>query len=90
MALQIPTGIDDFRKLREARLEYVDKTSLIRELIDRSGVEVVHLQRPRRFGKTLNLSSQRGAEPASSTGLRRRATGRRGVGCGWLCGGVRW
>ncbi len=59
MALQIPIGIDDFRKLREAGLEYVDKTSLICELITRSGVEVVLLPRPRRFGKTLNLSMVR-------------------------------
>jgi hypothetical protein len=43
MALPIPIGIDDFRKLREAKLEYIDKTGLIRELLDRAGVEVVLL-----------------------------------------------
>jgi IS1 family transposase len=53
---RIPIGIDDFRTLREAGLEYVDKSDLIRQLLDRSGVEVVLLPRPRRFGKTLNLS----------------------------------
>ena len=52
-------GIDDFRTLREQRLEYVDKSHLIRELLDRTGVEVVLLPRPRRFGKTLNLSMLR-------------------------------
>ncbi len=59
MALRIPIGIDDFRQLREAGLEYVDKSDLIRELLDRAGVEVVSLPRPRRFGKTLNLSMLR-------------------------------
>ena len=59
MALQLPIGIDDFRKLRELRLEYVDKSHLIRELLDKRGVEVALLPRPRRFGKTLNLSMLR-------------------------------
>jgi hypothetical protein len=53
---RIPIGIDDFRKLRELGLEYVDKSDLIRQLIDRKGVEAVLLPRPRRFGKSLNLS----------------------------------
>ncbi len=59
MALQLPIGIDDFRRLRELRLEYVDKSHLIRELLDKRGVEVALLPRPRRFGKTLNLSMLR-------------------------------
>jgi Predicted AAA-ATPase/PD-(D/E)XK nuclease superfamily len=59
MALRIPIGIDDFRTLRERGLEYVDKTHLIRELIDRPGVAVALLPRPRRFGKSLNLSMLR-------------------------------
>jgi hypothetical protein len=59
MALPIPIGIDDFRKLRESRLELVDKSDMIRQIIDRAGAEVVLLPRPRRFGKTLNLSMLR-------------------------------
>src|SRR5689334_4535418 len=59
MALRIPIGIDDFRALREQRLEYVDKSHLIQKLIDRVGVKVVLLPRPRRFGKTVNLSMLR-------------------------------
>ncbi len=59
MPPRIPIGIDDFRRLREAGLEYVDKSALIRDLIERSGVEVVLFPRPRRFGKTLNLSMLR-------------------------------
>jgi hypothetical protein len=59
MARPIPIGIDDFRTVRERELEYVDKSHLIRELIDRPGAQVVLLPRPRRFGKTLNLSMLR-------------------------------
>lgn len=56
---RVAIGIDDFRKLREAELIYVDKTHLIRDLLDRPGAEVVLLPRPRRFGKSLNLSTIR-------------------------------
>ncbi len=59
MSLPVPIGVDDFRMLREQRLEYVDKSHLIRELLDKIGVQVVLLPRPRRFGKTLNLSMLR-------------------------------
>jgi hypothetical protein len=52
-------GVDDFRKLRETGLIYVDKTHLIQDLLDRPGAEVVLLPRPRRFGKSLNLSTLR-------------------------------
>ncbi|WP_437752637.1 AAA family ATPase [Sorangium sp. So ce1389] len=59
MSIQVPIGIDDFRRLRELGLEYIDKSHLIQELLDRPGTEVVLLPRPRRFGKTLNLSMLR-------------------------------
>ena len=49
----------DFRKLRQRQLAYVDKTHLISELLDKPGTEVFLLPRPRRFGKTLNLSMLR-------------------------------
>jgi hypothetical protein len=55
----IPLGIDDFRQLREEGLAYVDKSHLIRELLDIPGAQVVLLPRPRRFGKSLNLSMLR-------------------------------
>jgi hypothetical protein len=55
----IPIGIDDFREIRERGLLYVDKTALVRELLDQAGVQVVLLPRPRRFGKTVNLSMLR-------------------------------
>lgn len=59
MPLRIPIGLDDFRSLREQQLEYVDKSDLIRELLDRPGVQAIVFPRPRRFGKTLNLSMLR-------------------------------
>jgi hypothetical protein len=59
MPARIPIGVDDFRELREGGLEYVDKSHLIRELLDDAGVPVTLLPRPRRFGKTLNLSMLR-------------------------------
>jgi hypothetical protein len=59
MTLRIPIGIDDFRMVREHKLEYVDKSDFIRQVIDRAGVQVLLLPRPRRFGKSLNLSMLR-------------------------------
>ncbi|MBK8256899.1 MAG: AAA family ATPase [Polyangiaceae bacterium] len=57
MLRQIPIGTDDFRVLRERNYEYVDKTHLITELVDSDNIKVVLLPRPRRFGKSLNLST---------------------------------
>lgn len=57
MIRPVPIGIDDFRSLRESGFEYIDKTHLITEFIDRSNIKVVLLPRPRRFGKSLNLST---------------------------------
>ncbi|MCX4244161.1 AAA family ATPase [Paraliomyxa miuraensis] len=59
MAFVPPIGVSDFKKLREKGLTYVDKTRLLLDLIDRPGLEVVLFPRPRRFGKTLNLSMLR-------------------------------
>lgn len=53
----LPIGISDYKKLVEDGYYYVDKTRLIEEVWD-SG-EVVLVTRPRRFGKTLNLSMLR-------------------------------
>ena len=51
----LPIGIDDFKKLINENYYYVDKTLLIKELLDNKG-EVNLFTRPRRFGKTLNIS----------------------------------
>ena len=53
--LKLPVGIDDFRKLRESHFYYVDKTRLIEQLL-LNWSEVMFFTRPRRFGKTLNMS----------------------------------
>jgi hypothetical protein len=59
MTLRIPIGIDDFRALREHRAEYIDKSRLLQEILDKPTVKVLLLPRPRRFGKSVNLSMLR-------------------------------
>ena len=54
----LPIGTDDFRKLVTNGYYYVDKTLFVKELLDKKG-EVNLFTRPRRFGKTLNLSMVR-------------------------------
>lgn len=51
----LPVGIDNFEKLRKEDFYYIDKTLLIRDLLRNWG-EVNLFTRPRRFGKTLNMS----------------------------------
>lgn len=53
--VKLPIGIENFEKLRTEGFYYVDKTSLIRELLDNWG-EVNLFTRPRRFGKSLNMN----------------------------------
>ena len=51
----LPVGIDDFRKIIEEDYYYLDKTKMIEDiLLDKA--EVTLFTRPRRFGKTLNMS----------------------------------
>jgi len=57
MQLQIGTG--DFGKARTKNLKIVDKTLFIKEILDNRGIEVSLITRPRRFGKTFNLSTLR-------------------------------
>lgn len=49
----LPIGVDDFEKLITKEYYYVDKTLIIKELLDFKG-EVTLFARPHRFGKTLN------------------------------------
>lgn len=70
---KIPIGTDDFNKIRTGNYYYVDKTNLIKELIER-GLNVALYTRPRRFGKTLNMSMLKsffeiGADPKLFEGL---------------------
>ncbi len=52
---QLPIGISNFKKVIEGDYYYVDKSLMIKEVID-NRAEALLLPRPRRFGKTLNLS----------------------------------
>src|SRR5688500_3342823 len=54
--MELPIGYDNFRKIVENGLDFVDKSLFIKEVIDDRSAEVVVITRPRRFGKTLNLS----------------------------------
>ena len=57
-ALKLPVGIEDFREIRRQGFYYIDKTKLIEQLLDSWG-KVNLFTRPRRFGKTLNMSMLR-------------------------------
>ena len=52
---RLPIGIEDFEKIRQEDYYYVDKTGMIGDII-RNGAEVTLFTRPRRFGKSLNMS----------------------------------
>ena len=52
---KIPIGIDDFKKIRENNYYYIDKTNFIEEIGKNVGKTLL-FTRPRRFGKTLNMS----------------------------------
>ncbi len=58
MKLKPPIGASDFKKIREDKYYYVDKSLLINDILE-DGAETLLLPRPRRFGKTLNLSMLR-------------------------------
>lgn len=57
-SLKLPVGIENFEEIRTKGYYYVDKTKLIEQLFDRLG-KVNLFTRPRRFGKTLNMSMLR-------------------------------
>lgn len=70
---RLPVGIDSFEKIRLQGFYYVDKTAMIRELLSKWG-EVNLFTRPRRFGKSLNMSMLQaffeiGSDPALFDGL---------------------
>ena len=55
---KIPVGYEDIKEIAEKNLYFVDKSLMIQELLDGEG-KVLLLTRPRRFGKTLNVSMLR-------------------------------
>lgn len=54
----IPIGISDFKQLIESNCYFIDKTDFVRQIVE-EGSTIIMLPRPRRFGKTLNLSMLR-------------------------------
>lgn len=70
---KLPMGIEDFERIRKEGFYYIDKTGFIRDLLE--NMAYVNLfTRPRRFGKTLNMSMLRhffetGSERALFDGL---------------------
>ena len=55
MNKMLPIGVDIFEKLRKENYYYIDKTGMIKELLENKA-EVTLFTRPRRFGKTLNMT----------------------------------
>ena len=71
--LRLPVGIESFEEIRQNQYYYVDKTKLIEQLFDSLG-KVSLFTRPRRFGKTLNMSMLKsffeiGTDPSLFDGL---------------------
>lgn len=54
--MKVPIGIQSFREIRDRGTYYVDKTPLIDYILSEYGTEVFLFTRPRRFGKSVNLS----------------------------------
>ena len=74
MRKKLPIGIDGFEKLRTNDFYYADKSMFIKELLQNWG-EVNLFTRPRRFGKSLNMSMLKsffevGSDPALFDGLK--------------------
>ena len=71
---KLPIGIDGFEKIRTNDFYYVDKTLFIKELLQNWG-KINLFTRPRRFGKSLNMSMLKsffeiGSDPALFEGLK--------------------
>ena len=55
MARALPIGVQDFKEIRDSDYLYVDKSDMISQILS-EGTEAYCFTRPRRFGKSLNLS----------------------------------
>ena len=69
----LPIGIEDFKEIREECYYYVDKTALIEQVLEKRS-KVTLFTRPRRFGKSLNMSMLKrffeiGTDPSLFEGL---------------------
>jgi hypothetical protein len=68
--MRLPIGYDNFAELIEHNFDFVDKSLFIKKLIDNDSDKVTMITRPRRFGKTLNLSMLRYFLAAEVRGIR--------------------
>lgn len=73
MRIKLPVGIESFEEIRKYGYYYVDKTLLIKQVLE-EGSKVKLFTRPRRFGKTLNMSMLKsffeiGTDPSLFEGL---------------------
>ena len=71
--LKLPVGVENCQEIRQLGFFYIDKTKLIEQLLEQWG-KVNLFTRPRRFGKTLNMSMLRyffeiGTDPSLFEGL---------------------
>ena len=55
----LPMGLESFRDVVKMKFEFVDKSMFIADVLDDAATFVAVITRPRRFGKTLNLSMLR-------------------------------
>ena len=55
MARALPIGVQDFKEIRDSNLLYIDKSDMISQILSEGAVAYLYT-RPRRFGKSLNLS----------------------------------
>lgn len=55
-SLNIPVGVSDFTEIRQNGYYYIDKSGLIKDILETTSTKVTLITRPRRFGKTLAMS----------------------------------
>lgn len=55
MKVNLPVGVSDFEEIRKGGYYYIDKSSLISELLETTATKITLITRPRRFGKTMGM-----------------------------------
>lgn len=82
-----PIGIQNFEQLRTRNCVYVDKTELVYKLVNTD--QIYFFSRPRRFGKSLLVSTLERLFPGEKGTFRRAGYGTSGAGMGGLPGAAR-
>lgn len=55
MKVNLPVGVSDFEEIRKGGYYYIDKSSLVSELLETTATKITLITRPRRFGKTMGM-----------------------------------